>query len=123
MNHADLAILASEVVSSTIDHLPDEIRPRALQVPVHFQSQPDDSVRAEGFAPDILGLFSGQPHGTEYQTNDPSPPQIILYVDNIWEWTENDIAAFEDEVNLTYLHELGHYFGWDEDDLAARGLD
>jgi hypothetical protein len=21
------------------------------------------------------------------------------------------------------LHELGHYFGWDEDDLAARDLD
>ncbi|MEX2043899.1 MAG: metallopeptidase family protein, partial [Opitutus sp.] len=23
----------------------------------------------------------------------------------------------------TYLHELGHYLGWDEDELTARGLD
>jgi predicted Zn-dependent protease with MMP-like domain len=26
-------------------------------------------------------------------------------------------------VRLTYLHELGHYFGWDEDQLTSRGLD
>lgn len=23
---------------------------------------------------------------------------------------------------LTYLHELGHYLGWDEGDLERRGL-
>jgi predicted Zn-dependent protease with MMP-like domain len=26
-------------------------------------------------------------------------------------------------VRVTYLHELGHFLGWDEEDLAARGLD
>jgi len=26
-------------------------------------------------------------------------------------------------VRITYLHELGHYLGWDESDLEARGLD
>ena len=31
-------------------------------------------------------------------------------------------ADFEDEVRLTYLHELGHHFGWDEGDLEERGL-
>jgi predicted Zn-dependent protease with MMP-like domain len=33
------------------------------------------------------------------------------------------VEVFRDEVRLTYLHELGHYLGWDEDELAARGLD
>jgi predicted Zn-dependent protease with MMP-like domain len=26
-------------------------------------------------------------------------------------------------VRLTYLHELGHFLGWDESDLEIRGLD
>ena len=37
--------------------------------------------------------------------------------------TEGDVEIFRDECRLTYLHELGHYLGWDEDDLTARGLD
>lgn len=123
MNHPELTATAAEVVEATIAALPDEIRHLAEKVPVHFQSQPDQTVRAEGFDSDILGLFTGQPHGTEFQLNDPAPPQIILYLDNIWSWTGRETAAFKDEVHLTYLHELGHYFGWDEDDLAARGLD
>jgi len=31
--------------------------------------------------------------------------------------------VYREEVRVTYLHELGHYLGWDEDDLTARGLD
>jgi predicted Zn-dependent protease with MMP-like domain len=51
------------------------------------------------------------------------PPQISLYLDNIWDFVEQDREAFLGEVSITYLHELGHFFGWDEDDLAARDLD
>ena len=40
-----------------------------------------------------------------------------------WDFAEGDVEVFRDEVRLTYLHELGHYFGWDEDDLTARGLE
>ncbi len=123
MNLPELTTTAAEVVDQTIAGLPGEIRRLAEKVPVHFQAQPDEAVQAEGFASDILGLFTGHPYGTEFQLNDPAPPQILLYLDNIWSWTGSETAAFQEEVRLTYLHELGHYFGWDEDDLAARGLD
>ena len=123
MNHPEITATAAEVVEATIAGLPDEIRHLAEKVPVHYESQPDATVQAEGFGSDILGLFTGQPYGTEFQLNDPAPPQILLYLDNIWAWTGLEIAAFKEEVHLTYLHELGHYFGWDEDDLAARDLD
>jgi predicted Zn-dependent protease with MMP-like domain len=33
------------------------------------------------------------------------------------------MATFRKEVRLTYLHELGHYLGWDEDQVAAHGLE
>jgi predicted Zn-dependent protease with MMP-like domain len=31
-------------------------------------------------------------------------------------------TLFLHEVEITYLHELGHYFGWDEDQIANAGL-
>jgi len=42
---------------------------------------------------------------------------------NLWDFAEGDAEAFREEVRLTYLHELGHFLGWDEDQVAARGLD
>lgn len=44
-------------------------------------------------------------------------------MENLWDFAEGDVETFRDETRLTYLHELGHYLGWDEDELAARGLD
>lgn len=114
---------AEVIVADIQKQLPVEIRPLASHVTVHYEGQPDASVLAAGMESDILGLFSGHPHGTEFNQSDPSPPQIMLYLDNIWDLAEGDPAAFCAEVRLTYLHELGHYFGWDEEDLAARGLD
>lgn len=123
MTFARLTKLAAGTVAATQRKLPPEIRPLARAVPVHFETGPDASVLAEGFEPDILGLFTGNPHGTELAHDQPDPPQILLYLENLWDLAEGDVAAFRAETRLTYLHELGHYLGWDEDELAARGLD
>ena len=120
---AQLIQVAAETVRATQRRLPSEIRGLAIAVPVHYEAVPHESVVAEGFEPDILGLFTGNPHGTELSHDDPAPPEILLYVENLWDFAEEDIEVFREEARLTYLHELGHYFGWDEDELAARGLD
>ena len=72
---------------------------------------PAEDVLAEGFEPDILGLFTGDPHGSELAHDLPAPAQILLYLDNLWDFADGDEAVFRDEVRTTYLHELGHYFG------------
>ena len=115
--------LAAATVEATQRSLPPEIRPLALAVPVHYEASPHPSVLAEGFEPDILGLFTGSAHGTEIAHNQPIPPEILLYLENLWDLAGGNPAVFREETRLTYLHELGHYLGWDEDDLAARGLD
>jgi predicted Zn-dependent protease with MMP-like domain len=33
------------------------------------------------------------------------------------------VIRFRNEIRITYLHELGHYLGLDEDDLFERGLE
>jgi predicted Zn-dependent protease with MMP-like domain len=34
-----------------------------------------------------------------------------------------DEEGFREEVRVTFLHELGHYIGFNEDDLEQRGLE
>ncbi len=118
-----LTKLAADVVGAAQRRLPPEIRALARHVPVHYEALPAADVLAEGFEPDILGLFTGAAHGTEFSSEQPAPPQILLYLENLWDFAEGDDEIFRDEVRLTYLHELGHYLGWDEDEVAARGLD
>lgn len=122
-NQEHLLELAALTVGATQRQLPPELRPLAKAVPVGYESRPDASVLAEGFEPDILGLFQGPAYGNELSQDHPRPPQILLYLDNLWEFAEGDEAVFRDEVRLTYLHELGHYLGWDEDEVIARGLE
>jgi predicted Zn-dependent protease with MMP-like domain len=118
-----LVELAAGAVGAAQRKLPPEIRPLARAVPVHYEAKPAPDLIAEGFEPDILGLFTGNPHGSEISQDNPAPPQILLYLESLWDYAEGDVEAFRDEVRLTYLHELGHYLGWDEDELTARGLD
>jgi predicted Zn-dependent protease with MMP-like domain len=123
MNPDRLVQIAADVVGAAQRQLPPLLRKAAAHVVVHYDRVPAQDVLTEGFPPDILGLFSGDPHGTELAHDLPAPPQIQLYLDNLWDFAEADEEVFREEVRTTYLHELGHYFGWDEDDLAARGLD
>lgn len=123
MTLGELTLAAAQVVETVQRKMPPEIRDLARAVPIHYQAMPADDVTADGFPDDILGLFTGSPHGAELESTNPALPQILLYLENLWDEAEENLPTFQDEVRLTYLHELGHYFGWDEDDLTARGLE
>lgn len=123
MNHRELCRWAATEVAAACRELPPVLRILAEKIPVHYEALPDQEVLEQGFEPDILGLFCGSPHGSELREDQSMPPQILLYLDNLWEFAGEDLEIFREEARITYLHELGHYFGWDEDDLAARELD
>jgi predicted Zn-dependent protease with MMP-like domain len=123
MTFAQLSMIAQQVVAAAQRRLPAEVREAAAGVPVCYEPHPNDAILDEGFEEDILGLFVGHEHGGELDDADPLPPQILLFLDNIWDLAEGDEAIYRDEVRLTYLHELGHYLGWDEEEVARRGLE
>ena len=123
MNPRQLTALAAPVVAATQQRLPPDVREPALRVPVCYEAQPNAAILAEGWEPDILGLFVGSPHDADPGAPELLPAQILLFLENLWDYAEEDPAVFRDEVRLTYLHELGHYLGWDEGDLEARGLE
>ena len=123
MKSSRLAAIAAEAVAAAQRELPAEVREAARAVTVHFEPSPGADLLADGFEPDLLGLFSGNPAGSEISSDDPSPPRIFLYTANLWDFAGQDVRAFRDEARLTYLHELGHFLGWDEDQVADRGLE
>jgi predicted Zn-dependent protease with MMP-like domain len=123
MKESELERVAAETVARTQRQLPPEILEAAGGVAVHFERAPAQDVLDEGFEPDLLGLFTGSSLGSEDSGSGSVPPQIHLYMANLWDFSGEDLREFRAEVRLTYLHELGHFLGWDEDQVAARGLD
>jgi predicted Zn-dependent protease with MMP-like domain len=108
-------------IEATLAALPKELRDQAQKLPVTLEKVPNSELQKDGIQSDTLGLFTG----AEF-TDDGAvilPSQIILFLENIWDLAEGDKEMFREEVRTTFLHELGHFFGFDEDDLTERGLD
>jgi predicted Zn-dependent protease with MMP-like domain len=116
-----LRALALAEVEATLAELPAPLRESARRLPVTFERAPNRALQADGIAPDTLGLFCGPDFADELHAT--LPPQIILFLENIRDLAEGDDEIFLDEVHTTYLHELGHYLGLDEDELTERGLE
>ena len=113
--------LALAEVEATLAELPAPLREQACKLPVTFEPVPNAGLQADGVEPDSLGLFIGPEFAEEGAV--PMPPQIILFLDNLRDFAENDPKIFREEVRITLLHELGHYLGLDEDALIDRGLE
>lgn len=125
MDLATLRERAVGVVEEAIAALPDDLRAIAEDVAVHFDDVPDaDIANDPELGPDLLGLYTGSgcPVDDGVDAFDLIPPQIMLFLKNLWDESDRNLDTFDDEVRVTYLHELGHHFGWDEDDLDVRGL-
>ena len=108
-------------MEATLAKLPTPLRERVKKLPVTFERFPNSGLQADGIEPDTLGLFTGPEFADE--GNVPMPPQIILFLENLWDFAEGDEEIFREEVRTTFLHELGHYLGLEEDELTERGLE
>lgn len=114
---------AEKTVAAAKKKLPPDIYQHAVKLPVTYHDWPSEEIMGGEFEPDILGLFVGDPLGVEPGLGNTAPAHILLFLESIFDYAEGDMAIFRDEIRLTYLHELGHYLGWDEEDLEARGLE
>lgn len=114
MDLENLTAIAQAECQCVMGELPSELLPIVKEVPVFFELSPDKSDLALGIDPDTLGLFDpGDPGLT---------PRIRLWLANIWDFAEEDLEIFREEVRITLLHEIGHLVGWDEEDIDERGL-
>jgi predicted Zn-dependent protease with MMP-like domain len=105
-----------EHVRAALDSLPPELARALENVAVVVEDEnPDD--------PDVFGLYHGVPlpeRGSGY--SGALPDKISIYRLPLEDEFE-DPAELEEEIRITVLHELAHYFGIDEDRLAELGYD
>lgn len=120
-NWQELVQEAQQIVEETLAHLPGEVRPHAEAIPITLETRPTPAMQEEDISEDTLGLFVGE--SFDLQGEGPMPGQILLFLENIWDFAQGDIERYREEVSVTLLHELGHFLGWDERDLFDRGLD
>ncbi len=107
--------------------LPRQFRQSLDRVPVVVHDLPEESL-AEGVdrdevGPDILGLFDGVPLP---ETGDMEAPQvrpntIYLFQRNL-ERAARDREDLVEQIRITLWHELGHYLGFEEEDMDDLGL-
>ena len=104
---------ADKVIKAVIQAMPPPIQAEAAGITTVLDKWP-----AEGLEPDTLGIFQGFEPNCASEAGGP----IFIYLGPLHEYCRENDLNFEEEVRITYLHELGHYLGLDEEDLDERGL-
>ena len=114
---ADFEALARRALAE----LPEPFRALCRDVVIHVQDFPDEEVCAEmglDSPYDLLGLYSGvdllrQSTFDVRQDLD----RIYLYREPILDFWRDSEDALEDIVAHVLIHEIGHHFGFSDDDM------
>jgi predicted Zn-dependent protease with MMP-like domain len=110
-----------EYVKRALTMLPDEFRGRMDNVAISVEQYPTrEDLRSVGVTNKrhLLGIFRGIPFNTvsPFYSGPIMPSEIVLFQKNI-----EDIAETEEdlinEIRITLLHEIGHYFGMSDEEL------
>jgi predicted Zn-dependent protease with MMP-like domain len=108
-----------KVVEETLDSLPQEFRSRIRNVAVLVEDFPPNQPLPQSGQRRrrLLGLFHGVPTTKKSTFDLPTGPDyIVLYQKNI-EAVCSSEAEVREQIRLTVIHELGHYFGMTEEQL------
>ena len=102
-------------VQAALDGLPAHIATALRNIAVVVEEEhPDD--------PDLYGFYEGVPLPERGDMAGQLPDRIAIYRRPLEEDFE-DAEELREEIRITVLHELAHYFGLDEDRLAELGYD
>lgn len=114
-----------ELVAEALDEIPDPFRGHLDTVEVVVEDEPTAAVLREmGLDPrrdTIYGLYEGTP------LNERSVDDTLRLPDRITIYRRPLVRDFRTptairrEIRKTVVHELGHVFGLDDDDIEAEG--
>ena len=103
-------------VRAALDSLPPKLAGALENIAVVIEDENPEE-------PDLFGLYEGIPL-TERGSGDfgQLPDRIAIYRRPLEE-DFDDPLELREEIRITVLHELAHYFGFDEDRIAELGYD
>jgi predicted Zn-dependent protease with MMP-like domain len=112
------------LVEESLQMLPHHFRPALDNVEIIVEDLPADADldRSEGYEKTtLLGLYTGIPlteRGAWYGMTPVTPDRIQIFQQNIQRICKNK-EELRYQVLTTVFHELGHYFGMDEDEIRS----
>jgi predicted Zn-dependent protease with MMP-like domain len=109
----------NKVVEDVFDSLPREFSSRISNVAVLVEDLPPNQPSSTPGRSSrlILGVFCGVPTTKKSVFHlREGPDYIVLYQKNIEAVCSTD-AELREQIRRTIVHELGHYFGMDENQL------
>ncbi len=109
-----------KLVEKAIAELPEEFRSRIENVVVAVEDEPTDEDYELTDTPDdedLFGIYRG-PMRTEmtWDALPGLPPQVVVFRGPILRNTATSREAVR-EIKDTIVHELGHYFGLEDDEM------
>jgi len=112
-------------VTRIIDRLPRRFREQLRNVEFVVEDRPSpDLLRAEGLDPrrdSLYGIYQGVPLPERSSLDPPLlPDKISIFAEPLME-DFPDPDELRNEIRLTVLHEIAHYFGMDEDEIEELG--
>ena len=111
-----------KLVEKAIGELPESFRSRLDNVVIAIEDEPtDEDYELTGTSEDedLFGIFRG-PMRTEMSWNmlPTLPPQAVVFRGPILRNTGSNREAVK-EIKDTLVHELGHYFGLEDDEMPS----
>jgi predicted Zn-dependent protease with MMP-like domain len=102
-------------VRAALDELPPHLARALRNLAVVVEDEnPDD--------PDLFGLYHGVPLTERGDMSGSLPDKISIYRIPLEE-SFPDPEELREEIRITVLHELAHYFGLDEERIAELGYE
>jgi predicted Zn-dependent protease with MMP-like domain len=120
----------AELVEQALAELPEQFASYLDEVPVEVRARSTATMRESAGVPRgglLLGLYRGRAltnRSVEYSAGTPGddfPFDVIYIFQEDIELASNSEEELVKQVRVTVLHEIGHHFGLDEDDLDELG--
>jgi predicted Zn-dependent protease with MMP-like domain len=112
------------VVEQVLQRLPEQFRGAVDETPIEILDRPSSKLLRRLDLEDdelLMGLYTGVPlTERSVEHSGRMPDKILLFQEDI-ELVSDSEEQLKDEIRITLLHEIGHYFGMDEDDLEKLG--
>ncbi|MGR3219003.1 MAG: metallopeptidase family protein [Candidatus Anammoxibacter sp.] len=110
----------NELVNQAVDELPGKFKSKLKDINIVVEDVPgNDTVKKLGIRSNrsLAGLYQGIPltHRSVWHGN-RLPDKITIFKKNIESYCKSD-AALKREIKRVVRHELGHFFGLNEDEL------
>ncbi len=107
------------LVGKALDDLPEEFAALLENVAVVVEDEPtEEDLASVDLDPedDLLGLYQGVPLAERDSFYGALPDRVVIYREPILRACSSRRQVIR-EVRDTVVHELGHHFGLDEDDM------